>query len=127
MGKEVRDDLRYTKTHEWVKVKDKVAVVGITDYAQGELTDIVYVELPEVGKEFKKGEEMCTLESIKSVAEVYAPISGKILKVNKSLEDSPEKINESPYEEGWIVEMEIKDEKELDDLLSPEDYRKIIS
>jgi len=127
MGKEVRDDLRYTKTHEWVKVKDKVAVVGITDYAQGELTDIVYVELPEVGKEFKKGEEMCTLESIKSVAEVYAPISGKILKVNKLLEDSPEKINESPYEEGWIVEMEIKDERELDDLLSPEDYRKIIS
>ena len=127
MGKEVRDDLRYTKTHEWVKVKDKVAVVGITDYAQGELTDIVYVELPEVGKELKKGEEMCTLESIKSVAEVYAPISGKILKVNKLLEDSPEKINESPYEEGWIVEMEIKDERELDDLLSPEDYRKIIS
>lgn len=127
MGKEVRDDLKYTKSHEWVRVKDDIAVVGITDYAQGELTDIVYVDLPEVGKKFKKGEEICTLESIKSVAEVYAPITGKVIRVNETLKNSPEKINESPYDEGWLVEMEIENKNELDELLSPEDYRKIIS
>ncbi|RLF43010.1 MAG: glycine cleavage system protein GcvH [Thermoplasmata archaeon] len=124
---EVRDDLRYTKTHEWVKVEGNIAKVGITDHAQSELTDVVFVELPEIGKEVKKGEEVCTIESVKSVAEVYSPLSGKIINVNKDLENSPEKLNKSPYEEGWLFEMEIKDEKELDDLLSPDEYRKLIS
>ena len=124
---EVRDDLRYTKTHEWVKVEGNIAKVGITDHAQSELTDVVFVELPEIGKEVKKGEEVCTIESVKSVAEVYSPLSGKIINVNKDLEDSPEKLNKSPYEEGWLFEVEIKDEKELDDLLSPDEYRKLIS
>lgn len=124
---EVRDDLRYTKTHEWVKVEGNIAKVGITDHAQSELTDVVFVELPEIGREVKKGEEVCTIESVKSVAEVYSPLSGKIINVNKDLENSPEKLNKSPYEEGWLFEVEIKDEKELDDLLSPDEYRKLIS
>ena len=124
---EVRDDLRYTKTHEWVKVEGNMAKVGITDHAQSELTDVVFVELPEIGKEVKKGEEVCTIESVKSVAEVYSPLTGKIINVNKDLENSPEKLNKSPYEEGWLFEVEIKDEKELDDLLSPDEYRKLIS
>jgi len=124
---EVRDDLRYTKTHEWVKVEGNIAKVGITDHAQSELTDVVFVELPEIGKEVKKGEEVCTIESVKSVAEVYSPLTGKIINVNKDLENSPEKLNKSPYEEGWLFEVEIKDEKELDDLLSPDEYRKLIS
>lgn len=124
---EIRDDLRYTKTHEWVKIEGNRARVGITDHAQSELTDIVFVELPEIGKEFSKGDEVCTIESIKSVAEVYAPLSGKIVDVNKDLENSPEKINQSPYDEGWLFEIEFKDYSEIDDLLSPEEYRKLIS
>ncbi len=124
---EVRDDLKYTKTHEWVKIEGNVARIGITDHAQSELTDVVFVELPEIGKEVKKGEEVCTIESVKSVAEVYSPLTGKIVNVNKELENSPEKLNKSPYDEGWLFEMEIKDEKEIDDLLSPDDYRKLIS
>lgn len=124
---EVRDDLKYTKTHEWVKIEGNVARIGITDHAQSELTDVVFVELPEIGKEVKKGEEVCTIESVKSVAEVYSPLTGKIVNVNKELENSPEKLNKSPYDEGWLFEIEIKDEKEIDDLLSPDDYRKLIS
>lgn len=124
---EVRDDLKYTKTHEWVKIERNVARIGITDHAQSELTDVVFVELPETGKEVKKGEEVCTIESVKSVAEVYSPLTGKIVNVNKELENSPEKLNKSPYDEGWLFEIEIKDEKEIDDLLSPDDYRKLIS
>lgn len=123
---EVRDDLKYTETHEWVKIRDDIAVVGITDHAQSELTDIVYVELPEEGKEVKKGDELCVVESVKSVSEIYAPVSGKIVKVNKELEDTPEIINKSPYDDGWLVEIEIKDKSELDTLLDAEGYKKII-
>ncbi|MEE9440385.1 MAG: glycine cleavage system protein GcvH, partial [Candidatus Thermoplasmatota archaeon] len=100
MADEVREDLKYTKSHDWIKIKDDIAVVGITDHAQAELTDIVFVELPEAGKEVKKGEEICVVESVKSVSEIYAPVSGKIVKVNSKLEDSPEIINESPYDDG---------------------------
>ncbi|RLF35667.1 MAG: glycine cleavage system protein GcvH, partial [Thermoplasmata archaeon] len=95
MTEEIREDLRYTKTHEWLKVKNGNALVGITDHAQAELTDIVFVELPETGKEVKKGEELCVVESVKSVSEIYAPISGKIVDVNKKLEETPEIINKS--------------------------------
>ncbi|RLF40594.1 MAG: glycine cleavage system protein GcvH [Thermoplasmata archaeon] len=123
---EVRDDLKYTETHEWVKIRENIAVVGITDHAQSELTDIVYVELPEEGKEVKKGDELCTVESVKSVSEIYAPVSGKIVKVNKELEDTPEVINKSPYDDGWLVEIEVKDKNELDSLLDAEGYKKII-
>ena len=126
MGNEVRDDLKYTESHEWLKVKGDVAQVGITDHAQSELTDIVFVELPEVGKEVKKGDELCIVESVKSVSEIYSPVSGKISKVNESLEDAPETINESPYDEGWLIELEIADNSEVNGLLDSERYKKKI-
>ena len=126
MGDEVRSDLKYTDNHEWIKVEGDIAKVGITDHAQSELTDIVFVELPEVEKEIKKGEELCVVESVKSVSEIYAPISGKVVKVNEKLDDSPEIINESPYDDGWLVEMEITDKSELDSLIDSGAYKKSI-
>jgi len=123
MQEEVRDGLKYTKTHEWLKIKGKNAIVGITDHAQSELTDIVFVELPEIGKEIKKGDELCIVESVKSVSEIYSPISGKVVKVNDKLEDSPEIINESPYDNGWLIELEIKDKSEIDSLLDAKSYK----
>jgi glycine cleavage system H protein len=126
MTDEIREELKYTESHEWIKLKGDIALVGITDHAQGELTDIVFVELPEIGKELKKGEELCVVESVKSVSEIYSPISGKVIAVNDKLEDSPETINESPYDDGWIVEMELKNKDELNDMLSPEEYKKSI-
>ena len=126
MGKEVRPDLKYTDAHEWIKVEGDIVKVGITDHAQSELTDIVFVELPEVGKILKKGDELCVVESVKSVSEIYAPISGKIAKVNKKLEDTPEIINESPYDEGWLVEIEIDNKAEINSLLDADSYKKII-
>ncbi|MCJ2533675.1 MAG: glycine cleavage system protein GcvH [Candidatus Thermoplasmatota archaeon] len=125
MADEVREDLKYTKSHDWIKIKDDIAVVGITDHAQAELTDIVFVELPEIGKEIKKGEELCVVESVKSVSEIYAPVSGKIVKVNSKLDDSPEIINESPYDDGWLVELEISDKSEVDSLLDAAEYKKL--
>jgi glycine cleavage system H protein len=125
MAEEVRDDLKYTKTHEWVKVKGNTVVVGITDHAQSELTDIVFVELPSEGKEVLKGEELCVVESVKSVSEIYAPISGKVTKVNSALEDSPEVINESPYDDGWLVELEMSEKAELAELIDSAAYKKI--
>ena len=126
MGDEVRSNLKYTDNHEWLKLEDKIAKVGITDHAQSELTDIVFVELPEIGKEVKKGEEICVVESVKSVSEIFAPVSGKIANINKNLEESPETINESPYDEGWLVEIEIDDESEFKTLLDAEEYKRMI-
>jgi len=126
MGDEVRNDLKYTETHEWLKLKDKTVQVGITDHAQSELTDIVFVELPAVGKNVKKGDELCIVESVKSVSEIYSPVSGKISKINSKLEDSPETVNKSPYDEGWLVELEIADKSEIDSLLNADSYKKTI-
>lgn len=126
MGDKVRGDLKYTDTHEWLKITGNTAKIGITDHAQSELTDIVFIELPEVGKTVKKGEELCVVESVKSVSEIFSPVGGKIVDVNKKLEDSPETINASPYDEGWLVEIEIKDKSEVDDLLDEDSYKKII-
>jgi len=126
MSGDIKEDLKYTESHEWLKLYDQNAVVGITDHAQKELTDIVFVELPEVGKEVKKGDELCVVESVKSVSEIYAPVSGKVSKVNKKLEDEPEIINSSPYENGWLVEIEIKDKLEIDLLMNAESYKKLI-
>lgn len=123
---EVRDNLKYTDTHEWIKIQGNTAIIGITDHAQSQLTDIVFVELPEIGKEIKKEDELCIVESVKSVTEIYAPISGKIVNVNKHLEETPETINESPYDEGWLVEIEIADESEIKDLLDADSYKKMI-
>jgi len=126
MGNEVRNNLKYTDTHEWVKLNGVTAHVGITDHAQSELTDIVFVELPEVGKEVKKGDELCIVESVKSVSEIYAPVSGKIANINKKLEETPETINESPYDEGWLVEIELTNKSEIDKLLDVDSYKKLI-
>lgn len=126
MGDEVRDDLRYTDSHEWLKIQDNKAIIGITDHAQSELTDIVFVELPEIGKEIHKGDELCVVESVKSVSEIYSPISGKIVDVNKKLDDSPEIINESPYDDGWIVKFEIKDKSDINNLLDAKSYKNIL-
>ncbi|MCK4995544.1 MAG: glycine cleavage system protein GcvH, partial [Thermoplasmatales archaeon] len=124
MGDEVRPGLKYTDTHEWLKLQGDTVKIGITDHAQSELTDIVFVELPEVGKEVEKGDELCVVESVKSVSELYAPISGKIANVNRLLEESPETINGSPYDEGWLVEIEISDKTEIDSLLDADSYKK---
>jgi glycine cleavage system H protein len=125
MTHDVRDGLKYTKTHEWVKLAGAKAKIGITDHAQEELTDIVFVELPTVGKEVTKGEELCVVESVKSVSEVYAPVSGKIVAVNTKLDDSPEIINSSPYDDGWLVELEVKDKAEVNTLLDAAAYKKL--
>ena len=126
MSDEVRNDLKYTETHEWLKLDNNTAKVGITDHAQSELTDLVFVELPEVGKEVKKGEELCVVESVKSVSEIYSPVNGKITKVNSDLEDSPETVNTSPYDDGWLVELEVADKSETDSLLDVNSYKKLI-
>jgi len=124
---DVKKDLKYTESHEWVKIKGNTALVGITDHAQSELTDIVFVELPEIGKKVKKGEELCIVESVKSVSEIYAPVSGKITKINEKLEDSPETVNTNPYDDGWLVELEIEDDSEITKLLDADSYEKTIS
>ena len=125
MTHEIREGLKYTKTHEWVKLAGAKAKIGITDHAQHELTDIVFVELPTVGKQIKKGEELCVVESVKSVSEVYAPVSGKIVAINTKLDDSPETINSSPYDDGWLVEIEIQDKAEANTLLDAAEYKKM--
>ena len=122
----IPDGFYYTSTHEWLKVTGDIGIIGITDYAQDMLHDIVYVDLPEVGKEIKKGQAFMEIESVKSVAEVYAPVSGIILEVNEKLSDNPEIINESPYEEGWLVKIKITDKNELNELLDATRYKMII-
>lgn len=123
MGKP--EDLKFLKSHEWVRVEGKTAYVGISDYAQEELGDIVFVELPEVGDEFEAGEEVTNVESVKAASPIYAPVSGKITKVNEELEDTPELVNQKPYD-AFIYALEMSDASELDDLLSYSDYQKFL-
>ena len=119
----IPENLKYTKTHEWIDVQDTYAgVCGITDHAQEMLTDIVFVELPEVGIEVKAGQQVAVVESVKAVSDVYAPISGRITEVNKLLEDKPELLNSDPYGEGWIYKIDIKDKYELDELMDAAAY-----
>jgi len=123
----VKADRYYTKDHEWALVKGNRAWVGITDYAQRELGDIVYVDLPSVGEEFEIGDTLANVESVKSVSPVYAPLSGSVVEVNEALGDEPALINESPYEDGWMVVLELKDPSEVEDLLSPKEYAEILA
>ncbi|MFC5560132.1 glycine cleavage system protein GcvH [Ureibacillus thermophilus] len=123
----VPKDLRYTSEHEWVKVEDGKVRVGITDYAQSELGDIVFVELPQVGDEIRVGEPFGSVESVKTVSELYAPISGKVVEVNAELEDSPELVNESPYEKAWMIVVEPEDVSQIEQLLTAEKYEELIS
>ncbi|WP_042142931.1 glycine cleavage system protein GcvH [Paucisalibacillus sp. EB02] len=118
--------LLYSKEHEWVKKEGNTVRIGITDFAQDELGDIVFVELPEVGDEISVDEPFGSVESVKTVSELYAPISGKVVEVNSDLEDSPELVNESPYENAWMIVVELSNESELDELLSPEAYKELI-
>lgn len=120
------NDLLYSKEHEWIKKEGNTVRIGITDFAQDELGDIVFVELPEVGEEVKADEPFGSVESVKTVSELYAPISGKIVEINTELEDSPELVNESPYENAWMIVIEPSDESELEGLLSPEAYKELI-
>jgi glycine cleavage system H protein len=119
----VPQDLQYTKTHEWVRVEDDVATIGITDHAQDELGDVVFVELPEQGTTLSAGDPFGAVESVKAVSDLYAPVGGEVVEVNGSLEDSPEKINEDPYGEGWILRLRLSDEASL---LSAEDYERLL-
>ncbi|WP_254271791.1 glycine cleavage system protein GcvH [Haloarcula marina] len=122
MSFDVPEDLRYLESHEWVSVDDGVARIGITDFAQDELGDVVFVELPDEGDDVTAGEEFGVVESIKAVSDVYAPVSGTVTAVNESLFDEPELLNEDPFDAGWMLEVELADEGELDDLLSADDY-----
>jgi glycine cleavage system H protein len=120
------EDLRYTREHEWARKKDGRIVVGITDFAQDQLGDVVYVELPDVGDPVKKGESFGVVESTKAVSELFAPLSGKVVEVNDPLSDAPETINEDPYEEGWMIAIEPSDPKELEALMDVKAYRAFV-
>ena len=118
-------ELRYSKEHEWVKVEGGTARIGITHFAQAELGDIVFVELPQVGDELKKDEPFGSVESVKTVSELYAPISGRVIEVNSELEDSPEFVNESPYENAWMVVIESPNEEEIGGLMTADEYKEM--
>ena len=120
-------DLKYTKTHEWIRVNGDEGVVGVTFYAQDQLGDIVFVELPEVGSQVTQGEAFCVVESVKAVSDCYSPVSGEVVKVNDSLATQPELINSDPYQDGWIMVVKIADQAELDELMDVEAYGKHVS
>ena len=116
-------ETRYTKDHEWIRVEGEEGVMGITSYAADQLGDVVFVELPEVGKRFKQGDEMAVVESVKAASEVYAPVSGEIVAVNDALEDEPGKVNEAPDSEGWFVKIKVADKGELETLMDDDAYK----
>ena len=123
----VPGDLKYTKDHEWVKIEGDIAIIGITDFAQGELGDIVYVEVDTLKETLQKEEVFGTVEAVKTVSDLFMPLSGEILEFNESLETNPEKVNEDPYNEGWMIKLKVSDLSEMDNLLSAEDYQNTIS
>lgn len=116
------NNLKYSEDHEWVKVDGDTVTIGITEFAQSELGDIVFVELPDEGDELEKGEDFGSVESVKTVSELYAPVSGEVIEINEELEDSPELVNESPYEEAWMLKIKISDESQLDELMDAAAY-----
>jgi glycine cleavage system H protein len=120
------DDVLYSKEHEYVRSIDQKVIIGITDYAQDQMGDMVFVELPQVGDRFQPGEVFCTVESVKAVIEVYMPLAGEVIEVNSSLEDAPEKVNNSPYEEGWMIGVKPDDPGELDQLMSRDAYLEML-
>lgn len=123
---QVPDNLLYTKEHEWVSIKGKTATIGITDYAQGSLGDITFVDLPKVGSSLEQSKQCATVESVKAASDVYAPVSGKTVKVNEELAAHPELINKSPYEKGYFAVVEMTDEKNISGLISPAEYKKYV-
>ena len=123
----IPENLKYTKDHEWLKVEDNIATIGITEFAQGELGDIVFVEVDTEGESLDMEEVFGTIEAVKTVSDLFMPITGEVTEFNETLEDEPELINSSPYDKGWIVKVEISDLSELDNLLSAEEYKNLIS
>jgi glycine cleavage system H protein len=123
---DIPQDLKYTNEHEWARVQGKVVVVGVTAHAQQQLGDVVYVELPKVGATLSKGDSFGTIESVKAVSELYAPLSGKVVKVNEELTSSPEDVNTAPYGDGWLIELEVSDTSQLSELLDATAYGELL-
>lgn len=122
----IPEELKYTKDHEWLRIDGDVATIGVTDFAQGELGDIVYVEVETVGESLEREEVFGTVEAVKTVSDLFLPLTGEVIEFNTSLEDAPEKVNSDPYGEGWMVKMKIADESEISGLMSAEDYKELI-
>ena len=123
---EIKEDLKYTKDHEWIKIDGDVATVGITDFAQGELGDIVYVEVDTLDETLSKDEVFGTVEAVKTVSDLFLPVTGEVIEFNESLEDEPEKVNSDPYGDGWMIKVKCSDTSQLDALLSADDYKALI-
>ena len=121
---EFREGFLYTESHEWVKEEGDTVTIGISDYAQCQMKDVVYVEMPEIGTEFKRGDSLGVVESVKTVADIYSPVSGKVVETNQALKDHPQLINEDPFGKGWIVKIAVRDKSELKGMLSAKDYKK---
>lgn len=120
------ENLKYTKDHEWILAEGKTGIVGITDYAQGELGDVVFVELPKIGRQVKQGESFGTIEAVKAVSDLYAPVSGEVIAINEELEKSPELVNKEPYGKGWMIKISINDPNELNSLYDVKAYKDLI-
>jgi glycine cleavage system H protein len=121
------ENLKYTKDHEWVRVEGNVGYVGITEYAQGELGDIVFVELPAIGKKVEQRQAFGTVEAVKAVSDLYSPVTGEVLELNKKIQDSPELVNKDPYDQGWMIKVKIEKAGELESLLDVEAYKKLVA
>jgi glycine cleavage system H protein len=122
----IPEGLKYTKDHEWIKIEGNIATIGITDFAQGELGDIVYVDISSVGQTIKQHEVFGTVEAVKTVSDLFMPVSGKVIEFNKALDSAPEKVNGDPYGDGWMVKVELNNNKEVDGLLSTAQYKELI-
>ncbi|MEO0073803.1 MAG: glycine cleavage system protein GcvH [candidate division WOR-3 bacterium] len=122
----IPNDLKYTKTHEWIKVEDSTALIGITDFAQRELSDIVYIEITALNKEVRQDDPIGVIEAVKAVADIYAPVSGTVIAANDALRDEPAKVNQSPYEDGWLAKIRISNPEELNGLLDPAAYAELV-
>ncbi len=120
------ENLKYTKDHEWIRVEGKTGIVGITDYAQVELGDVVFVELPQIGKKIKQFESFGTIEAVKAVSDLYTPASGEVIEINTELEKSPELVNKDPYDKGWLIKLKIENNNDLNNLLDAKAYRELI-
>jgi glycine cleavage system H protein len=120
------ENLKYSEDHEWVKIDGNIATIGITEFAQSELGDVVFIELPEVDDEINEGEPFGTIEAVKTVSDMLSPLSGKVMEVNESLNDKPETINSDPYGKGWIVKIELSNENEIDELMNSKSYREFV-
>ena len=121
------DNFLFTKEHEWVSIDDDIAIIGITDFAQNELGDIIFIELPEIGDKFEANDVFGTIEAVKTVADLYMPLSGEIIEINKQIDDNPECVNNSPYDKGWIIKININDSKEINNLLTHQKYKEMIN